>query len=119
MSQDKDPLPRLPPRLVPTLTDMVGAAESAPSPQMAPPPVPAAFVDLLKGWPVLGESKADGPAPADQPEESDERDTHAERVALRAEALVMQRLPALMAGLISSAVRDAMAEITPNDEKKG
>jgi hypothetical protein len=89
----------------------------APNAKVEPEPVasatvPAAFAELLKDWPTLGEPTA----PA-EPVRTMERNTerHAERdterIALRAEALVMQRLPALMAGLVSQAVRDAMAEV--------
>ena len=110
-------VPRQPPRFVPTLTHMVQAPNAKVEPEpVASATVPAAFAELLKDWPTLGEPTA--PAePVRTMERNTERNTerHAERdtdrIALRAEALVMQRLPALMAGLVSQAVRDAMAEV--------
>lgn len=118
MSQNSDTQNRHPPRFVPTLTDMVPSAVPALSPAMGQPSpsnsdadLPAAFAELLKDWPALGEPvvaslpphKAD-PAPDQVTEQT------AEHIALRAEALVMQRLPAALSGLVSKAVRDALQE---------
>lgn len=124
MSQDNShgngDSPRQPPRFVPTLTQMVGAAESGPAlatPSQAQPSsaMPAVFADLLKDWPALGNS----PAQESQPKESAlHEDFASEQIAQRAEALVMQRLPALMAGLVSQSVRDAVAELNANQPQK-
>lgn len=110
---------RQPPKFVPTLTHMVQPATA----KVEPAPVtsaamPAAFAELLKDWPSLGEPGTSAePTPVSAPPGHDESDQEAlaerqaERIAQRAEALVLQRLPALMAGLVSQAVRDAMTEV--------
>lgn len=122
--QDSDqpgtPALRQPPSFVPTLTHMVqaapaAAAESAAAPSAAlPAALPAAFAELLKDWPVLGESAGPAeqtPTPAVLAPPKNGEDANAERIAQRAEALVLQRLPALISGLVSRSVRDAMAEV--------
>lgn len=124
MSQDMNPdngdLPRQPPRFVPTLTQMVGPAESGPpladANQIQPSAVmPAVFAELLNDWPALGDSEV----PESQPKEGAlHKDSESEQIAQRAEALVMQRLPALMAGLVSQSVREAMAELNANESRK-
>lgn len=114
---------RQPPRFVPTLTEMVRApAPALAMGQAVSPPVlaspdagmPAAFADLLKDWPTLGESLAAESVPqkAVAPDPVAEQLSHntAEQIAIRAEALVMQRLPAALAGLVAQAVRDALRE---------
>ncbi len=114
MSQDSGQPPRQPPRFVPTLTNMV-RAEAEPEVQrpVAGSVMPAAFADLLKDWPALGATPPaalEAAETVEPPKVSDlggaNHDT--EQVARRAEALVMQRLPQVMAGLVAQAVRDAL-----------
>lgn len=114
MSQE----PRQPPRFVPTLTHMVQPATAKVDPApVASTDMPAAFAELLKDWPSLGEPPSlvgQAPVLVRLGQDESAKDAHAERqverIAQRAEALVLQRLPALVAGLVSQAVRDAMTE---------
>ena len=128
MSSAGDQAPRQLPRFIPTLTNMVPAAAAEPaslpaeSHAVVPALIPAAFAELLKDWPTLGDPAVPG-APSAQPpvpaaEHPSRPEARADGVAQRAEALVLQRLPALMAGLVSQAVRDAMAELTAGDHTR-
>lgn len=122
MSEQSDQQNRQPPRFVPTLTDMVRTTLAGPAPGPGPEPaqpsppnlgadMPAVFAELLKDWPALGEPLAAHAAPQNgTPSPGRLTDRPVEQMALRVEALVMQRLPVVLGGLVAQAVRDALRE---------